>query len=70
MISRKRDFETIITTYNKHKFIPWIFFLRWGCNGVGDDFYSYGFDGQCTYYGGKAKKIAQRVLRFLALIDP
>ncbi|GMR59737.1 hypothetical protein PMAYCL1PPCAC_29932, partial [Pristionchus mayeri] len=36
---------------------------RWGCNGVGDDFYSYGFDGQYAYYAGKAKKISQRSLR-------
>ncbi|GMS80971.1 hypothetical protein PENTCL1PPCAC_3146, partial [Pristionchus entomophagus] len=36
---------------------------RWGCNGVGDDFYSYGFDGMNAFYAGKAKKIAQRTLR-------
>lgn len=25
--------------------------FRWGCIGVGDDYYSYGFDGQCIYCG-------------------
>ncbi|KJH53389.1 RIH domain protein [Dictyocaulus viviparus] len=34
---------------------------RWGCNGVGDDFYSYGFDGRCVYFAGKGRVVASRL---------
>lgn len=39
------------------------YFIRWGCGGVGDDFYSYGFDG-LNMYCGKFKFIFRNV--FLA----
>ncbi|KAI6237110.1 hypothetical protein M3Y95_00230500 [Aphelenchoides besseyi] len=35
----------------------------WGCGGVGDDFYSYGFDGLFMYCSGKGKQVGHRVLR-------
>uniref|UniRef100_A0A914H250 Ryanodine receptor n=1 Tax=Globodera rostochiensis TaxID=31243 RepID=A0A914H250_GLORO len=35
----------------------------WGCGGVGDDFYSYGFDGMNMFCAGKARQVGHRVLR-------
>ena len=35
----------------------------WGCGGVGDDFYSYGFDGQNIWYAGKSRQAGLRVFR-------
>ncbi|VDM52160.1 unnamed protein product [Angiostrongylus costaricensis] len=35
---------------------------RWGCNGVGDDFYSYGFDGRCVYFAGRGRVVSPRLL--------
>uniref|UniRef100_A0A1I7RX29 MIR domain-containing protein n=1 Tax=Bursaphelenchus xylophilus TaxID=6326 RepID=A0A1I7RX29_BURXY len=35
----------------------------WGCGGVGDDFYSYGFDGLFMYCSGKARQVGHRVFR-------
>uniref|UniRef100_A0A0N5AR96 Ryanodine receptor n=1 Tax=Syphacia muris TaxID=451379 RepID=A0A0N5AR96_9BILA len=36
----------------------------WGCNGVGDDFFSYGFDGRSIYCGtGKEKQVGERLLQ-------
>ncbi|CAI4225083.1 unnamed protein product [Auanema sp. JU1783] len=35
---------------------------RWGCNGVGDDFYSYGFDGQSVYFAGRGRRVSQKKL--------
>ncbi|VDK18161.1 unnamed protein product [Anisakis simplex] len=34
----------------------------WGCNGVGDDFYSYGFDGCSIFYAGKGRQIGNAPL--------
>lgn len=31
---------------------------KWGCNGVGDDFYSYSFDGKSIFFAGKARKVS------------
>ncbi|CAJ0581879.1 unnamed protein product, partial [Mesorhabditis spiculigera] len=36
---------------------------KWGCNGIGDDFYSYGFDGKSIFFAGKGRKIGTRRLR-------
>ncbi|GIY59263.1 ryanodine receptor [Caerostris extrusa] len=33
--------------------------LKWGGNGVGDDIYSYGFDGACMWAGGRCNKVRQ-----------
>ena len=30
---------------------------HWGCNGVGDDLFSYGFDGNCLWTGGKPRRV-------------
>ncbi|VDM37968.1 unnamed protein product [Toxocara canis] len=35
----------------------------WGCNGVGDDFYSYGFDGRCIFFAGKGRVIGNAPLQ-------
>ncbi|CAI5451931.1 unnamed protein product [Caenorhabditis angaria] len=35
---------------------------KWGCNGVGDDFYSYGFDGKSMYFGGKSRVLGHKLL--------
>lgn len=35
----------------------------WGCGGVGDDFYSYGFDGLHVFCSGKARQVGHRVFR-------
>ncbi|KAL3078921.1 hypothetical protein niasHS_014703 [Heterodera schachtii] len=35
----------------------------WGCGGVGDDFYSYGFDGMNMFCAGKARQVGHRLLR-------
>lgn len=35
----------------------------WGCGGVGDDFYSYSFDGINMYCAGKARQVGTRLLR-------
>lgn len=35
----------------------------WGCSGVGDDFYSYGFDGMNMWCSGKSKPVGYRLLR-------
>uniref|UniRef100_A0A158P902 Ryanodine receptor 44F n=1 Tax=Angiostrongylus cantonensis TaxID=6313 RepID=A0A158P902_ANGCA len=35
---------------------------RWGCSGVGDDFYSYGFDGRCVYFAGRGRVVSPRLL--------
>ncbi|VDN03294.1 unnamed protein product [Thelazia callipaeda] len=35
----------------------------WGCNGVGDDFFSYGFDGQYTYCASKKRMVWNRALQ-------
>ncbi|KAJ1347269.1 hypothetical protein KIN20_002290 [Parelaphostrongylus tenuis] len=35
---------------------------KWGCNGVGDDFYSYGFDGRSIYFAGKGRVVSPRLL--------
>ncbi|CAJ0957143.1 unnamed protein product, partial [Mesorhabditis belari] len=36
---------------------------KWGCNGVGDDFYSFSFDGKSIFFAGKARKVGTRRLR-------
>ncbi|CAD6199567.1 unnamed protein product [Caenorhabditis auriculariae] len=36
---------------------------KWGCNGVGDDFYSYGFDGKSMFFGGKGRTVGHRLLQ-------
>uniref|UniRef100_A0A914XP97 Ryanodine receptor n=1 Tax=Plectus sambesii TaxID=2011161 RepID=A0A914XP97_9BILA len=36
---------------------------HWGCNGVGDDLYSYGFDGRSMYCGGKGRVAGARDIR-------
>ncbi|KAG8184852.1 hypothetical protein JTE90_012099 [Oedothorax gibbosus] len=33
--------------------------LKWGGNGVGDDIYSYGFDGAAMWAGGRCNKVRQ-----------
>ncbi|XP_035212318.1 ryanodine receptor-like isoform X2 [Stegodyphus dumicola] len=33
--------------------------LKWGGNGVGDDIYSYGFDGAFMWAGGRCNKVRQ-----------
>lgn len=33
--------------------------LKWGGNGVGDDIYSYGFDGALMWAGGRCNKVRQ-----------
>ncbi|XP_055934795.1 ryanodine receptor-like isoform X1 [Argiope bruennichi] len=33
--------------------------LKWGGNGVGDDIYSYGFDGAYMWAGGRCNKVRQ-----------
>ncbi|EGT37287.1 hypothetical protein CAEBREN_31615 [Caenorhabditis brenneri] len=35
---------------------------KWGCNGVGDDFYSYGFDGKSMFFGGKSRIVGHKLL--------
>ncbi|VDO40897.1 unnamed protein product [Haemonchus placei] len=35
---------------------------KWGCNGVGDDFYSYGFDGRCVYFAGRGRVVSPKKL--------
>ena len=30
---------------------------KWGCNGVGDDLYSYGFDGAHLWSGGRSSLV-------------
>ncbi|CAB3399073.1 unnamed protein product [Caenorhabditis bovis] len=35
---------------------------KWGCNGVGDDFYSYGFDGKSMFFGGKSRVVGHKLL--------
>ncbi|CAG9530378.1 unnamed protein product [Cercopithifilaria johnstoni] len=35
----------------------------WGCTGVGDDYYSYGFDGRCIYCATKKHVIWTRKLQ-------
>ncbi|PIO64951.1 MIR domain protein [Teladorsagia circumcincta] len=35
---------------------------KWGCNGVGDDFYSYGFDGRCVFFAGRGRVVAPKLL--------
>lgn len=30
---------------------------KWGCNGIGDDLYSYAYDGLCLWTGGKRKQV-------------
>uniref|UniRef100_A0A915B3X3 Ryanodine receptor n=2 Tax=Parascaris TaxID=6254 RepID=A0A915B3X3_PARUN len=35
----------------------------WGCNGVGDDFYSYGFDGRSIFCAGKGRVIGNGPLQ-------
>ncbi|KRX28175.1 Ryanodine receptor 44F [Trichinella nelsoni] len=34
---------------------------KWGCNGVGDDMFSFGFDGQCIYAGIAALKLSKLI---------
>ena len=36
---------------------------KWGCNGAGDDYYSYGFDGKYMYFGGKGRQVGLRMLQ-------
>lgn len=36
--------------------------LRWGCNGVGDDFYSYGFDGRSVFFAGRERVVSPHKL--------
>ncbi|KAK6754198.1 hypothetical protein RB195_013289 [Necator americanus] len=35
---------------------------KWGCNGVGDDFYSYAFDGRCVFFAGKGRVVSPKKL--------
>ncbi|KFD64964.1 hypothetical protein M514_11549 [Trichuris suis] len=35
---------------------------KWGCNGVGDDMFSFGFDGKNMYAGGVKKTVGSRDL--------
>ncbi|KAK6052188.1 SPRY domain protein [Cooperia oncophora] len=35
---------------------------KWGCNGVGDDFYSYGFDGRHVFFAGRGRVVAPKKL--------
>lgn len=30
---------------------------KWGCNGLGDDLYSYGYDGVALWTGGRRKQV-------------
>ncbi|KIH54946.1 ryR domain protein, partial [Ancylostoma duodenale] len=34
----------------------------WGCNGVGDDFYSYGFDGRRVFFAGRGRVVSPKKL--------
>ncbi|TKR86982.1 hypothetical protein L596_011471 [Steinernema carpocapsae] len=36
---------------------------RHGCNGTGDDFYSYSFDGEFMFCAGRGKRVGKRPLR-------
>ena len=41
---------------------------HWGCNGVGDDLFSYGFDGNCLWTGQDSAlllKQRDKTFRFL-----
>jgi len=35
----------------------------WGCMAVGDDFYSYGFDGCRMYFAGRGRQAGQALFR-------
>ncbi|VDO61856.1 unnamed protein product [Heligmosomoides polygyrus] len=35
---------------------------KWGCNGVGDDFYSYGFDGRSVFFAGRERVVSPHKL--------
>ncbi|EPB70936.1 hypothetical protein ANCCEY_09971 [Ancylostoma ceylanicum] len=35
---------------------------KWGCNGVGDDFYSYGFDGRRVFFAGRGRVVSPKKL--------
>uniref|UniRef100_A0A0N4ZPH7 Ryanodine receptor 44F n=1 Tax=Parastrongyloides trichosuri TaxID=131310 RepID=A0A0N4ZPH7_PARTI len=35
----------------------------WGCNGCGDDFFSYSYDGKCLWFSGKARPCGARLFK-------